>query len=119
MLYARTDIHERLASLPLHPHNPVDSASKLAEEFSLDEPKSSPPDRSLTFQPLNSQPGVRELPLRKGQLVAIDAEFVAVSQEVTRRSPNGKTVVVKPARLALARVRSQHSTSYVIGVNLR
>mmetsp|Transcript_25096 Transcript_25096/g.62193 ORF Transcript_25096/g.62193 Transcript_25096/m.62193 type:complete len:718 (-) Transcript_25096:393-2546(-) len=104
MLYARTDIREKLASLSLQPMSPVDSASQLADEFSLEEPKVSPPDRPLAFQPLNSQPGVKELPLRKGQLVAIDAEFVAVSQEVTRRSPKGKTVVVKPARLALARV---------------
>jgi hypothetical protein len=36
--------------------------------------------------------------------VAIDAEFVAVSQEQTRAGPRGKVVVVKPARLALARV---------------
>ena len=38
------------------------------------------------------------------QLVAIDAEFVAVSKEVTRSSARGKTIVVKPARLSLARV---------------
>ena len=36
--------------------------------------------------------------------MAIDAEFVAVTHEVSRPGPRGKPVVVKPARLALARV---------------
>lgn len=105
MLYARTDISSCLSSLPLELHSPVSTAAQLAEEFSLEEPKMAPPDRPLSFQPLGSQPGLKELPLREGQLVVIDAEFVAVSQEETRRSPSGQTVVVKPARLALGRVR--------------
>ena len=50
------------------------------------------------------------------QLVAIDAEFVAVSKEVTRRSGGGKTVVVKPARLALARVSCLRGDGSLAGV---
>ena len=36
--------------------------------------------------------------------MAIDAEFVAVTQEETRPGPRGKAIVIKPARLALGRV---------------
>jgi len=41
---------------------------------------------------------------------------VAVSQEVTRRSPAGKTIVVKPARLALARVSCLRGDGPLAGV---
>ena len=66
----------------------------------------------LTFTPL----GPSEMPLRRGTPVAIDAEFVAVSREETRLGPRGQTVVVKPARLALARVSCIRGEGSMAGV---
>jgi len=54
--------------------------------------------------------------LQAGALVAIDAEFVAVTREVTRVGARGKTIVVKPARLALARVSCLRGDGPMAGV---
>ena len=100
LLYSRDDCSARLSDVSLSPTSPVAAAAELAAEFSLSEmPPREIVARGITWTPLRSH----EMP-RAGMVVAIDAEFVAVSHEVTRPGRRGKTIVVKPARLALARV---------------
>ena len=110
LLYARVDLPARAASLPLKPANPVASAASLAPEFSLREPPMHA--AAASFTPL----GTHELPPPRGMLVAIDAEFVAVSRELTRLDHRGKAVVLKPARLALARVSCVRGAGPMAGV---
>ena len=70
-------------------------------------------ERRRSFTPL----GATELPLKRGSLVAIDAEFVACTRELTRPGTRGKkAVVVKPARLSLARVSCLRGEGQLAGV---
>jgi len=72
-----------------------------------------PPERARAITPLAGH----ELPPKEGQLVAIDAEFVAVTHELTRPGKTaGKTIVVKPARLSLARVSILRGSGTMAGV---
>lgn len=65
-----------------------------------------------TFTPLS----LSELPPPPRMVVAIDAEFVAVTREETRLDHRGRSVVVKPARLALARVSCVRGEGPMTGV---
>mmetsp|Transcript_37962 Transcript_37962/g.80795 ORF Transcript_37962/g.80795 Transcript_37962/m.80795 type:complete len:274 (-) Transcript_37962:411-1232(-) len=113
-MFPRDDLGERLSDLPMHDAEPVADAADLAEEFSLQEPPSGAMAEhgAPSFTPL----APHEMPFQRGTLVAIDAEFVAVSHEQTRRTPRGKTIVVKPARLALARVSCVRGEGSMAGV---
>jgi PAB-dependent poly(A)-specific ribonuclease subunit 2 len=99
-LYMVDGLGEKLRHVPSIPSMPIASAATLSADFSLTDVPPNYDERMLAFTPLSSS----EVPPRKGALVAIDAEFVAVTREVTRLNAKGRTVVVKPARLALARV---------------
>ena len=102
LLYTREDIVLRMQAHTLEvPGNPLAEAAAKVPEFSLMEsPPPNPRQRGgPSFTPLLPH----EIPLPCGWLVAIDAEFVAVSDELTRPG-KGSDVVVRPARLALARV---------------
>ena len=58
--------------------------------------------QQMTWTPLTAD----ELPLvvRKGALCAIDAEFVARREEENEIRPDGSRALLRPSRLALARV---------------
>jgi len=138
---ARRSLAVDLTALPLRPAERMAVAADIAPEYSLLEvpaPAAGSAISAAGFKPSFKPLGLSELPLATGQLVAIDAEFIAVSEEarfsnppphppiplvfptlllaipshprqarppqVTRRGKRGANVVVKPARLALARV---------------
>ena len=111
-LYTLDHLSTELADLPLEPDAPVASAAELSDEFSLSMTPTHDERLALSFTPLTP----RELPVPTGSLVAIDAEFVAVTREITRTDPRGRTVVVKPARLALARVSCVRGEGPLAGV---
>ena len=62
VLYTRSDLSERLDTLPLQPRETVSVAASLSYDFSLEEPRQ--PSTELSFQPLATS----ELPLRAGQV---------------------------------------------------
>ncbi|EOD31589.1 hypothetical protein EMIHUDRAFT_231780 [Emiliania huxleyi CCMP1516] len=102
-VYTRRSLAVDLTALPLRPAERMAVAADIAPEYSLLEvpaPAAGSAISAAGFKPSFKPLGLSELPLATGQLVAIDAEFIAV----TRRGKRGANVVVKPARLALARV---------------
>ena len=109
-LYTVDGLAARLPPIPTAVASPVATAASLSVNYSLSCPP--PPTGEPTFTPL----GPRELPPKRGMLVAIDAEFVAVTREVSRPGRHGKAVVVKPARLALARVSCVRGEGPMAGV---
>jgi PAB-dependent poly(A)-specific ribonuclease subunit 2 len=60
---------------------------------------SSVPKTAPSFTPLRSD----ELP-KKGDIVALDAEFVRVASEESIQTPGGRRLVVKPVQFSLGRV---------------
>ena len=104
---------QALSHVPLEVLNPVGGAAQLSSEFSLT--ATPPPDERVmpSFTPLAPP---TEFPVAKGTIVAIDAEFVAVTHEESRTDHRGRTVVVKPARLALARVSCVRGEGPMAGV---
>ena len=103
-LYTAEDLSQRLAALPLEAPATIESAAELSDDFSLSVPPRATNTLGKVLVPTFTPLALSELPIRRGFKVAIDAEFVAVSREETRLDQRGRTVVVKPARLALARV---------------
>ena len=103
-LYTAEDLSQRLAALPLEAPATIESAAELSDDFSLSVPPRATNTLGEVLVPTFTPLALSELPIRRGFKVAIDAEFVAVSREETRLDQRGRTVVVKPARLALARV---------------
>ena len=133
LLYSRAGLGERLSEkvVPLDTESrmtpaaakkrgkPIPDAFSLQHAYrhSLDAMSAQLPkmelERRRSFTPL----GAAELPLKRGALVAIDAEFVACTRELTRPGTRGKkAVVVKPARLSLARVSCLRGEGPMAGV---
>ena len=113
-LYTASTISSDLAHLPLEAFSPVEHASELSQEFSLTNPPRPTSERHVpSFTPLAPP---TEFPVPRGTIVAIDAEFVAVTHEVSRTDRRGRTVVIKPARLALARVSCVRGEGPMVGV---
>jgi len=114
LVYAREGLSERLSQLPLDAPELASRLSSMTGAFSLQQPPTVvPPERARAITPL----AAHELPPKAGQLVAIDAEFVAVTHELTRPGKTaGKTIVVKPARLSLARVSILRGSGTMAGV---
>lgn len=112
LVYGRARLSERLSQLPLDA--PELASRPMTGAFSLQQPPTVvPPERARAITPL----AAHELPPKEGQLVAIDAEFVAVTHELTRPGKTvGKTIVVKPARLSLARVSILRGSGTMAGV---
>lgn len=112
LVYVRGGLSERLSQLPLDA--PELASRSMTGAFSLQQPPTVvPPERARAITPL----AAHELPPKAGQLVAIDAEFVAVTHELTRPGKTaGKTIVVKPARLSLARVSILRGSGTMAGV---
>lgn len=119
VVYTRRGLSSHLSSLPVTSVCRIPEAAHVAPEYSLREVPAPPPGSTIpkanfrpSFRPLSGL----ELPINPGRLVAIDAEFIAVSREVTRPGWRGSTVVVKPARLALARVSCVRGEGPLAGV---
>jgi len=110
-LFTSTSIGGRLSHLALDPVDPVATAADLSADFSLLTP---PP--MMQFAPSFTPLMESEWPVKAGSLVAIDAEFVAVTREQTRTDHRGRTIVIKPARLALARVSCVRGEGDMAGV---
>ena len=91
LFYSRLDLHKRLEIPP--------SITPVAQLVWA--------DKSLTkrvHNQQNSQAFASIRSLTRGSVVALDAEFVCAEKEETIVKDDGKIVVVKPARLVLARV---------------
>lgn len=69
------------------------------DPFSVDVLKMATPGRRLTFRPLSPN----EM-LKRGELVAMDAEFVTLNQEETEIRSDGKAATVKPSHQSVARI---------------
>jgi len=113
VVYSVDGLAERVEHLA---HTVTPSAGKaayLSQEFSL---MHQPPVPLEGYAPTFTALSPGESTLQRGALVAIDAEFVAVTREVTRVGARGKTIVVKPARLALARVSCLRGDGPMAGV---
>ena len=78
-------------ALPMDPGYLVSSAMRLAQR-----------SQRLSWTPLT--PEEARLQIRTGALCAIDAEFVARREEEAEIRPDGTRALLRPSRLALARV---------------
>jgi hypothetical protein len=121
-LYTAEGLAERLPPIPNSDtgyegaFQTVQRAGELSNAFSLTAFQAKKMPHEERFQPTFTALSRTEPTLRRGGLVAIDAEFVAVTQEITRPGPRGKTIVIKPARLALGRVSCLRGDGPMSGV---
>jgi PAB-dependent poly(A)-specific ribonuclease subunit 2 len=96
--YVRRDLLPRLAAYDAVPPVP------LAPTFLLTAPRTRParPSPPSTCVPLSADEVA--VVARAGALCAIDAEFVAQREEEMELRPDGSRTLLRPSRLALARV---------------
>jgi hypothetical protein len=92
--YQRVHLSESLNSFPILPTVTIDVFRELSKAKESGKNKNKP----LTYTPL----GPDEIP-QKGELVAIDAEFVTLGQEETELRSDGKLATVKPQQLSLGK----------------
>eukprot|EP01117_Protostelium_nocturnum_P009736 TRINITY_DN3481_c0_g1_i1.p1 TRINITY_DN3481_c0_g1~~TRINITY_DN3481_c0_g1_i1.p1 ORF type:complete len:1093 (+),score=214.39 TRINITY_DN3481_c0_g1_i1:80-3358(+) len=103
--YKRIDLDKRIPPLPYV--NPI-----TEDAYFMENPIK---NHASKYQPMSFVPLARSSMLQKGDIVAIDAEFVSLGAEETEIRSDGSRVVINPCHFSLARVSSIRGQGHLKG----